>query len=299
MCNLAVLLFSDDVRSNICFDRQYTGNTHTMKKLLFTLLLWSICIAANAQHLGISISGGVRKTWNFTDDLTFDLRQQIQVNPEIRKFDSEFGDFFNEEGFWPIPDQYRDDDDDDEEEEEEPPVQPPPPNELDDSPYTISFEWRTSSVTRLQYSIFDWMRVSTGYTLFYNGEEFRHAWQSELDYRPLLHSDKKRKFDLSTRVGFQRTGRPAKKGGMKWESFLTPRIQATFKMDKKHTLYGGGSLNGGWDDGIFEFDRYRLNGGIQFSFKKTQMFDLGYQYQVRLDKPGQSNSISLSYMVRL
>jgi hypothetical protein len=268
-------------------------------RIILSCLLLLLNGALTAQHVGISVTAGVRKTWAITKKAGFDLRQQIQINPEIKKFESDYGDIFNEEGFWPIPD--RDDDDGDDDDDggvNNPPIDPGTP-ELNDDPYTVSFEWRTSSVGRLQYNFFEWLRLSSGYTLFYNGEEFRHAWQSELDYRPLLHNDRKRKFDISTRMVFQRTGRPRKSGGMKWESFLTPRFQLTYKMDKKHTFYAGSSLNGAWDDNILEFERYRLNGGIQFTFNKKHLFDLGYQFQKRLDKPDRSNSVSLSYTVRL
>jgi hypothetical protein len=265
-------------------------------RIILSCFLLGVTAVLSAQHIGVSVSAGIRKTWKLNKKISFDLRQQIQVNPEIEKFESDYGDIFNEEGFWPIPDR-----DDDAEEEDDDGNTPPvdPGGELNDDPYTISFEWRTSSVGRLQYNFYDWLRLSSGYTLFYNGEEFRHAWQSELDYRPLLHNDADRKFDISTRMVFQRTGRPRKSGGMKWESFLTPRLQMTYKMDKKHTFYAGSSLNGAWDDNILEFERYRLNGGIQFTFNKKHLFDLGYQFQKRLDKPDRSNSVSLSYTVRL
>jgi hypothetical protein len=257
--------------------------------LLFSMLSWS-----QAQHLGVSLSVGVRKEIKLWKNGALDLRQQIQVNPEIEKYDQEFGDFFNEESFWPIPDRYRPADDDD----DDGGVVVRPPGELGDSPYDISFEWRTSSIVRLSHSFAKWMRVTSGYTLFYNGEEFRHAWQSELDYRPLQHGDTKRKFDISTRVSFQRTGRP-KKDKMVWEAFLTPRLNMTWAFKKNHSLYLGGALNGAWDDGILEFDRYRITTGITYTIKKRYTFDFGYQYQQRLDKPGNSNSISLAYQIKL
>lgn len=247
-----------------------------------------------AQHLGMGVTLGLRKDWQITKKSVLDVRQQIQVNPEVRKFQSKFGDIFNEEGFWPIPDRLLDEDDDNDEDD----GRGGRDGELNDDPYDVSFEWRSSTVVRGQYSFFNWLRLASGYTLFYNGEEFRHAWQSELDYRPLLHSKAKRKFDISTRVGFQRTGRP-NKGSMRWQSFLTPRLNMTLKVDKKHTLYAGAALNGAWDDKELEFDRYRLNAGVQFAVNKKNLFDLGYQFQQRLDKPGKSNAISISYTIRI
>ncbi len=266
-----------------------------MKKQIFLCVLFSSVFSwAQAQHLGVGFSLGLRKEIGLWKNGALDLRQQIQINPDIEKYDQEFGDFFNEEGFWPIPDRYRPIKDQD----DPGGVVIPKPGELSDSPYDISFEWRTSSIVRLSHNFAKWLRAGSSYTLFYNGEEFRHAWQSEVDYRPLQHGKAKRKFDISTRATFQRTGRP-KKDKYVWESFLTPRLNMTWAFKKNHSLYLGGALNGAWDDGELEFDRYRISTGITYMFKKRYSFDFGYQYQQRLDKPGNSNSISIAYQIKL
>ena len=52
------------------------------------------------------------------------------------------------------------------------------------------------------------MRANAGYGLTYVGEEFRHTFRAELDYRPLRHWKGKRKLDLAARTLFQYVGNP-------------------------------------------------------------------------------------------
>lgn len=271
-----------------------------MKQFVFLfLMLCALHVPAQKQHLGVNLNLGIRKNIQLVPRFYLDLRQQLQLNPEFRQYELKYGDIFNEEAFWSIPDRYEDDDHDgNDDDDDDEPVVVTPSGELNDAPRELSLEGRSSSIVRLQYNTFDWLRGSTAYTLFYNGEEFRHAFQGDLDYRPLRHSGESKKWDLSLRAGFQRTAEPRKRGGYRWESFLTPRATLNWRFKKKHNWYGGSALNGGWDEDFFEFDRWRLNTGIQFMPNKRILFDLGYQYQKRIGRTSESHTLNITYQFR-
>jgi hypothetical protein len=271
-------------------------------RIIHLLLLLLIGATAPAQDLGFNLNIGVRKTFKWGKKSSLDLRQQFQVNPEIKKYNNKFGDFFNEDGFWPVPDRYRDDDElDDDDEDDLPPGagngQPATGDELSDTPRRISFEWRSTSALQYNHQFLKFLRANTGYGLFYNGEEFRHNFRWEADYRPLRHFKGKRKMDIAARTLLQLQGNPDD-GEMEWAAALVPRLDAAWAFRKNHTLTLTNALNGAWDDGIFEFDRWRANLNLAFTYEKINRFTLGYQFQQRLDKPDHSHGISLTYELR-
>lgn len=276
-----------------------------MKNFIFIFFLSAATCPLFAQDFGASLNLGIRKTFNFNKKSALDLRQQFQFTPEIEKYDNEFGDFFNEDGFWPIPDQYRDDDDDDDgDDDDDFPTTgggsgtPVNNGELNDTPREITLDWRSTSSVQYNFRPVAWFRTNTGYSLLFDGEDFRHSFRAELDYRPLKHFKGKRRLDLAARTLFQRIGRPDD-GKMEWESLLTPRFDAIWAFDKRHTLTLSNALNGGWDDGVFEFDRWRINAALAFTYKKMHRFTLAYQYQQRIiGKPKSSQGVNLGYEIR-
>lgn len=271
-----------------------------MKNFFFLVILCCLLKSnVSAQPIGISISAGIRKTFQLTKKSSIDLRQQFQVNPEIKKYNNKYGDFFNEDGFWPVPDRYEalEDGDDDDLPQGANPVTPNNPGELNDLPYRIKFEWRSNSAVQYTYRFAPWFRGNTGYSLLYDGEEFRHTFRAELDYRPLKHSKTKRKFDLGARALYQYIGAPDD-GVYEWQSLVVPRIDADWNFKKNHILQLSNALNGAWDEGKFEFDRWRANLNLIYVYKKSNRFTLSYQFQQRLDKPRQSHGCSLGYEIR-
>lgn len=275
-----------------------------MKQLLLLLFLMVSSPALFAQELGLGLTLGIRKTFNFNKKSSLDLRQQFQCTPEIKKYNNKYGDFFNEDGFWPVPDQYRDDDELDEDDLDDDDFPsgagngiPVNNGELNDSPRRIQFDWRSTTSFQYNYRFMPWMRSNTGYGLFFNGDEIRHTFRAELDYRPLRHFKGKRKFDLSARTLFQYIGDPDD-GQMEWSPLLVPRFDMIWAFDKKHTLTLSNALNGGWEDGIFEFDRWRVNAAMAFVYEKIHRFTFAYQFQQRIGKPKQSQGLSFGYEVR-
>ncbi len=269
------------------------------------ILLFSLAIASPvfAQNIGYSVNASVRKTFNFKKKSSLDLRQQIQLTPEIERYDNKYGDFFNEEGFWSIPDRYRNDNDlDDDDDDDLPPGAgtgiPLNGRELNDSPTEINWDLRSNTSFQFNYRARPWLRANTGYSLFYNGEELRHTMRAELDYRPLRHTKSKKTLDLAARVLYQRVGQPDD-DKFEWNSFLIPRFDTEWTFKKNHILLISPALNGVWDDGKLEWDRWRVNTSMAFIYQKIHRFTFSYQFQQRLDKPRKSHGVSIGYEVRL
>jgi hypothetical protein len=271
-----------------------------MKNIAFILFFAATTHTLCSQNIGISLSVGLRKTFTLNEKSSFDLRQHFQINPEIKKYNNKYGDFFNEDGFWSVPDRYRDDDELDDDDDLPPGAGngiPDNGGELNDSPHEITFDWRSNSSFQYNYRFFPWFRSNAGYGLFYNGEEFRHTFRAELDYRPLRHSDKKRKLDLAARTLFQYVGQPDD-GAMEWGASLIPRFDVDWTFKQNHIIAVSNSLNGTWDDDIFEFDRWRIYGRLVLVYEKMHRFTLGYLYQARLDKPKNTHGVNFGYEVR-
>jgi hypothetical protein len=281
-----------------------------MHRIVILLFLLAVATTVYTQQVGYNVSVGVRKTVNFTKKTSLDIRQQFQLTPEIERYDNQYGDFFNEEGFWAIPDRYRtddddnddDNDDDDDDDDDLPPGAgngtPVDGNELNDLPTEINWDWRSNTSLQFNYRPRKWLRINSGYALFYNGKEFRHTVRAEVDYRPLRHTKSKKKVDLAARVLYQQIGQPDD-DQFEWNSFLIPRFDTEWTFKKNHILTISPSLNGVWDDGKLEWDRWRVNTSLAYIYKKIHRFSFSYQFQQRLDKPRRAHGISLGYEIRL
>ncbi len=270
-----------------------------MKNTVLILFFFAASHQIFAQDFGFSLSLGARKTFKLSKKTTLDLRQQIQLNPEIKKYNNKYGDFFNEEGFWPIPDRYEEDDELDD--DDLPPGAgsgiPNTGSELDDTPRDISLDWRSTTAFQYNYQFFSWLRTNGGYSLLFDGEELRHNFRAELDYRPLRHCKKKQKIDLSARGLFQYVGQ-SDDGVYEWDALLIPRLDAEWTFKKNHILGLSNALNGGWKKGALSFDRWRITPKFVFIYEKKHRFTFSYQYQQRIGKPKHSQGMSFGYEVR-
>lgn len=277
-----------------------------MKKWITAVCLMA-GLTASAQDWGFNLNVGVRKSFETGKKSSLDLRQQFQFTPEIREYDNEFGDFFNEDGFWGIPDRYEDDgpgddgDDDDDDDDDLPPGAgngiPNNGGELADSPRRVTLDWRSTSSFQYNYRFVPWFRANTGYGLLFDGEAFRHTFRAELDYRPMRHGKTKRKVDLAARTLFQYAGQPDD-GQMRWNATLVPRFDCEWAFRKNHILGLSNALNGAWEKGDFSFDRWRVTPKVVLIYEKIHRFTFSYQYQHRLDKPRQTHGLALGYEVR-
>jgi hypothetical protein len=265
--------------------------------ILFIFMLG--CAQTMAQEMGYSINAGLRKTFIFSKKSNLYIRQQLQLTPEIERYNNEFGDFFNEEGFWPVPDQYQREGGNN----ALPGMGSGVPNhggELNDTPTRIEWAWRSTTSWQYNYRPRPWIRANTGYALFYNGEECRHTLRAELDYRPLQHSKRKKPMDVAARVLWQHIRRYDDGDAQwRWSAFLVPRADVEWAFKKNHFLVVSPALNGFWEKGALEWDRFRVNTNLVFVYQKIHRFTFSYQFQQRLDTPDQSQGLSLGYEVRL
>jgi hypothetical protein len=234
-----------------------------MKNHIWLLAIIAVCHALPAQQLGINLSAALRKSFHLTEKSRLDLRQQMQLNPEIEKYNNQFGDFFNEDGFWRIPDEYEEEDDNSEEEEDddEQPgsgkVKPVNNGTLNDVPHKITFNWRSNTSFQYNYSFKPWLRGNTAYALLFDGRTFRHTFRAELDYRPLRHDKRKKKVDLAARVMYQYVGQ-AENRQYEWDKMLIPRFDFDWTFKKNHIFFISNSINTPFSAKGIAFDRYRI-----------------------------------------
>lgn len=266
-----------------------------MRFMKFTTALFAIFCAATpvfAQFPGINISTGIRGTIKLGKKSAIELRQQFQIIPEIEQQHTPDDDFFNEDGFWHIPDQELPDDDDDDDDTDN-------SGELNDRPLDISSEWRSTSTVQYNYNIYKWLRTNANYGMMYNGDIFRHTFRSEIDYRPLQHqTSSTRKIDLAVRTLIQYSGQP-EDGRYEWVTSLVPRTRLEWKFKSNQSLVAEYALNGEWEEGAFGFDRWRVSPQIVHNYKKKHRFTLGYQYQQTIGAdPEGSHGVSLRYEIR-
>lgn len=257
--------------------------------LIFLLCLLSL--PAYTQSIGLNASVGIRKTISFNEQLSLEIRQQFQVSPEIEKYNQQYGDFFNQDGFWPIPDDDDDDDDNDDPDD-------PGPNELNDDPTRINFNWRSNTSTQFNYRPKRWLRTNSGYGLVLLEKETRHVFRAELDYRPLDHQAKKRKLGLAFRTLYQLIG-SVEPTQQIWTSSLTPRIDLNWAFNKKYSLQLNHAWNGAWQNRQFQFERRRTNLNLVYIYKKMHRFTFSFQIQQRLDNAKLTQGLSFGYEARI
>lgn len=277
-----------------------------MKYRILGLLLALFIGAAPllGQHLGTSLNFGLRKTFNFSEKNLWVLRQQVQLNPEIERYNDRYGDYFNEDDFWVIPTRYQNPDNDAEPDDDDnngsssgggnTPLFP----ELNDAPTRVLVEWRSTTSTVFTHKIRPWLRVNSAYAFFYNGNDRRHTFRTELDYRVVKQFYPKSKWDISVRSLVQCSGQ-RDDGALEWATFWVPRFDVEWKYRPRHTLAISQTVNGVLEDQRVAFDRWRLACNLQFDLSKKHRYTFGYQYQRRLDQPVRSHTLQFSYEIRL
>jgi hypothetical protein len=151
-------------------------------------------------------------------------------------------------------------------------------------------EWRASTSLRTEYRVFDWLRVSGNYGLFYGGNNTRHRLGTEL--RVLQEVGK---FDFSTRVGFQHFAARGE-GKVEWDHAMITRFDIEYRIVKGLNAYLSPALNGRIRDGKVDFDRYRLDVGIQWRINRHQNLDFGYRFQQRIGgRKNMAHNVGLTY----
>ncbi len=227
--------------------------------------------SSSQTSMSIAITG--TKEWRWKQKYRLQLRQNIQVNPESRDQDQRFGDIFNEEDFLPAG-QDRD--------VNARRVDTNGGNGIIPEAQDLFFEWRGSTGFLGEWRPLSWMRASTGYTALYSNT-FRHRIMTEVRFFPFWIDSED--WQISPRLALQQVGaRDRDDNEMEWTHVLIPRVDLQFQENKRRSYYVNAALNGEWDDGELDFDRYRLDFGVRLTVKKLYIADLSYRFQHRFGR---------------
>jgi|APTNR8051073442_1049403.scaffolds.fasta_scaffold08658_2 hypothetical protein len=262
-----------------------------MKKLILLICLLFCFWGSYAQHLGVNIRVDVSKNFKISKKSRVEISQQIQLNPEIKATESKYNNLFNDIYLFPG------DDEEDEEDGDEDDDEPGMGNSggLDDNPQQVEVEWRSVTGLRGEYRPANWLRLSQNYSLNIREKEVRHGFRTDFTFLPF---HKSKKFELEPRLSWQMNS--AKDDGRTvWNHSFVFRSGLEWLFKKDHRLYVNPAANIELDEGILEWDRFRLDSGIKYRFRKKHTFDFGYRYQKRLTgkKKANSHGISIGYSV--
>ncbi len=265
-----------------------------MKKWLFVFILLFVLQTLQAQHLGANIGISVAKQFEINKKLQIDARQQLQITPDIKSLKTKKDDdIFNEIGLFPFSRDDRDDDDDDDDDKDDPQTDDPF-EELNDGRQRIRMQWRSATTAGARYRLLKWLRVGQSYSLLLDEDQARHLFRTDVSFQPKLPI---KKLSIPQRLAFQLAGRE-RRGVFIWEHDLSARSGIEWDFKKRHRLYNQWAINGAWDNKQWEWDRFRWDVGLQYSFNKVQRFDIGYRFQQRLDKKRRtSHGISFRYSI--
>jgi hypothetical protein len=152
------------------------------------------------------------------------------------------------------------------------------PNADGSLPNDWFMEWRGATSIRSEWRVLRWLRVANNYGVFYGGNTFRHRLSTELRFIPDIDVNN---LELSGRLGVQHVA-AQDDNEWEWNHALLPRIDAEYKLSKIFRVYVSAALNGALEDKTVDFDRYRLDGGLQLRLSKHHDLDLGYRFQQRI-----------------
>ncbi len=265
-----------------------------MKKFLLLAIFFFILqiVKTQDQDIGINLRFDVSKQFKLNDKLRIELREQLQINPELKNLKTKKdSDIFNEIELFPYDD---DEEEDDEQEEEENEDDPGGFNELNDARQRVKMEWRSATTADFDYKLLKWIRLGQSYSLFLDEDRMRHLLRSDVTFQPKLAS---KKLSIPQRIAFQVVSRE-RRGVTIWEPDFSARTGIEWKFKKRHELYTNFTVNGAFDEGIWEWDRFRCDVGLEYAFSKIHSFDFGYRFQQRLNRKGQvSHGLTLQYSV--
>jgi hypothetical protein len=105
-----------------------------------------------------------------------------------------------------------------------------------------------------------------------------------------------KKLDVQYRIAYQ-LGAESKKEKLRFDSDFSSRLGTDWEFKDRHIWFNNFSVNGAFDKGIWEWDRFRYDTGLEYKFSKTHSFSFGYRLQQRLDrkKNAVSHGVSFAY----
>ncbi|MFM9950862.1 MAG: autotransporter outer membrane beta-barrel domain-containing protein [Saprospiraceae bacterium] len=268
-----------------------------MKKMLLlsSFLLFHLS-ASHAQHIGVNIRLDVSKSFKINSKIRTEISQQLQLNPEVKATESRYNNLFNDIYLFPGEEEEEDDDDDnDGDDDDGDGMNPDNPGDLNDGSQNIEVEWRSVTGVRGEYRPADWIRFSQNYSLNIREKDIRHGFRTDITLLP-LHASKK--FEIEPRLSWQMNS-SEEDGQTVWNHSFVFRSGIEWLFKKDHRLYANPAANMELDRDALEWDRFRLDAGIKYRFRKKHTFDFGYRYQKRLTgkKKADSHGISIGYSV--
>lgn len=281
-----------------------------MKNLIILLGLLALSYALPAQQVGINLRLEAAKSFKLDKKTKIEVSQQLQLTPEIKNTRRKYERIFDEFELFPFLQESDDDDDDDSDDDENDDDDDDDNNnrvntqtggtsngtgfnELNDDPYRIGLSWRSSTTFDFDYKIRKWLRVGQSYSLLLDAEDLRHLSRTDLTLQPKMPS---KKLDVQYRIAYQ-LGAESSKGRLKLDSDFSSRTAVEWEFKDHHIWFNSFALNGAFDKGIWEWDRFRYDTGLEYKFSKTHSFSFGYRFQKRLDrrKNAVSHGVNFSY----
>lgn len=293
-----------------------------MKNLIILLGLLTLAYTLPAQQVGINMRLDAAKSFKLDKKTKIEVSQQLQLTPEIKNTRRKYERIFDEFELFPFLKENDSDDDDDDDEDDNDDNDDDDDddddnasnnssnnnqnggtsngssndfNELNDDPYRIDLSWRSSSTVDFDYKIRKWLRFGQSYSLLLDAEDLRHLSRTDLTLQPKMPS---KKLDLQYRIAYQ-LGAETRKGKMRLDSDFSSRLGTDWEFKDRHIWFNNFAVNGAFDEGIWEWDRFRYDTGLEYKFSKTHSFSFGYRFQRRLDrrKNAVSHGVNFSYSI--
>lgn len=286
-----------------------------MKNLITLIVLLIVTLSLNAQQVGINLRLDAAKSFKLDKKTRIEVSQQLQLTPEIKNINRRYDRIFDEFELFPFLRENNDDDDkddddkdDDDDDDDDNTIKGSTTdgsnkgsssgsgtsfNDLNDDPYRIDLSWRSSTTFDFDYKIRKWLRFGQSYSLLLDNEDIRHLSRTDLTLQPKMPS---KKFDLQYRIAYQ-LGAESRKGKLRLDSDFSSRLGTDWEFKDRHIWFNNFSVNGAFDEGIWEWDRFRYDTGLEYKFSKTHSFSFGYRFQQRLDrkKNAVSHGVSFAY----
>jgi len=273
-----------------------------MKNLIVLIVLLTVTLSLNAQQVGINLRLDAAKSFKLDKKTRIEVSQQLQLTPEIKNINRRYDRIFDEFELFPFLREDKDDDGDDDDDDDKlsgtsnsgsTSGTSPSFNNLNDDPYRIDLSWRSSTTVDFDYKIRKWLRFGQSYSLLLDKDNLRHLSRTDLTLQPKMPS---KKFDLQYRIAYQ-LGAESRKGKLRLDSDFSSRLGTDWEFKDRHIWFNNFSVNGAFDEGIWEWDRFRYDTGLEYKFSKTHSFSFGYRFQQRLDrrKNAVSHGVSFAY----
>ncbi len=249
------------------------SNESKVKKILLPILLCLGFLRLEAQDVSTTIRFGLAKQFKLNKKARIEIDQQFQSSPRVRdkKLKKE-DDLFNEIELLP----YRS--------SSETTITNTNGNgsgifkDLDDNAKRVDADFRTATSLDFDYKLSKWLRFGQGYSLTWDTEEIRHSIGTDLTIQPKLSV---KKLSFSNKLGAQFATRE-RKGETIIEHSIASQIGMDWQFKKEHRLYSRATVNGGFDEKIWEWDRLRWDSGLRYTFNKVHTFDFSYRFQQKL-----------------